>query len=83
MRRLLQLVTGIVVLSGTIGCHCMVGVCDCEPHGCDTVPGFAACGGCGPAGLPQVQPVVAGQPTNTAQPTNQTAPRQLPPPADK
>ncbi len=76
MRRLLQLVAGIVMLSGTAGCYCMTGVCDCEPNCCDHVRGFVGCGGCAPVGVPQVLPVVP-------QPTMPPAPRPLPPPADK
>jgi hypothetical protein len=80
MRRLLQMVAGIVMLTGTVGCYtlsCTTGVCDCEPNCCDKVRGFVGCGGCGPVAVHPVQPVVV------AQPITPPAPRQLPPPVDK
>ena len=53
MRRLLQLLAGVGLLSTLVGCHCMTGVCDCEPHGCGDVRNCAGCGaGVAPAAAP-------------------------------
>ena len=62
MRRLLQLFAGIGLLSTMVGCSCMTGVCDCEPHGCGDVRGCAGCAasaGAVPVAQPQVLPAVA------------------------
>ncbi len=67
MRRLLQLFAGIGLLSTLAGCHCMTGVCDCEPHGCGDVRGCAGCGasvapGAAQGVLPQVLPAANSVP---------------------
>ena len=46
MRRLLQLSVAVVLVCAVAACSHTHGVCDCEPHGCGTVPGFVH-GGCG------------------------------------
>ena len=57
MRHLLQLFVLVGLLGGTVGCNLMTGVCDCEPHACGNVPGFAGCAGCGAQAAPRADGV--------------------------
>ena len=57
MRRLLQLFTAMSLLSVVVGCHHMVGVCDCENSGCPDVRHCASCGASGAATAATIAPV--------------------------
>jgi hypothetical protein len=74
MRRLLQLLAGVGLLSTLVGCQCTTGVCDCEPHGCGDV---RRCAGCGASAAPAATAVPQVLPSATA------LPREMPKVVDK